>query len=46
MSGKELWLPWMKSLAEDDQLLDRLAQKPCYFKEQWLHIVKKLVHDL
>lgn len=46
ISSKEVWLSWFKRLVEDDQLLDRLAQKPCYSKEQWLQIMKKLTHDL
>ncbi len=46
ISSKEVWLSWFKRLVEDDQLLDHLAQKPCYSKEQWLQIMNKLVDDL
>ena len=46
ISSKEVWLSWFKRVAEDDQLLDQLAKKPCYSKEQWLEILKKLVHNL
>jgi hypothetical protein len=46
MSSKEVWLSWFRRLVEDDQLLERLAQKPCYSKEQWLQVMKKLTRDL
>ena len=46
MSGKELWLHWIKRLAEDDQLLGRFAESTSFSKEQWLYIMKKLTHNL
>jgi hypothetical protein len=46
VSGKELWLPWIKMLAEDEQLFDRLTESASYSKEQWLDILKKLIHTL